>query len=128
MSDALRVLFVEDQRELRELIGAALRDLGIETHIADDGQAALRMLREQGAYDVVFSDVSMPNGMSGIELSLHVAESFPQARVILASGYARSQLPPLPPHVEFLPKPYRLTQLLALLRAGAAQRAPAERR
>lgn len=119
MSEPLRVLMVEDQQDLRELIGQALQDFGIEIHTADDGPTALRLIQEAGDFDVVFSDISMPNGMSGVELSEHVAAALPNARMILASGYARSQLPPLPEHVEFLPKPYRLRQLVALLQAPA---------
>ncbi len=117
MSEPLRVLMVEDQQDLRELIGQALQDFGIEIHTADDGPAALRLMQDPGGFDVVFSDISMPNGMSGVELSEHVADVLPNARIILASGYARSQLPPLPDHVEFLPKPYRLRQLVTLLQS-----------
>ncbi|MBW8374610.1 two-component system response regulator [Stenotrophomonas maltophilia] len=120
MSEPLRVLMVEDQQDLRELIGQALQDFGIEIHTADDGPAALRLMQDPGGFDVVFSDISMPNGMSGVELSEHVADVLPNARMILASGYARSQLPPLPEHVEFLPKPYRLRQLVTLLQSPAA--------
>ena len=117
MSEPLRVLMVEDQQDLRELIGQALQDFGIEIHTANDGPAALRLMQDPGGFDVVFSDISMPNGMSGVELSEHVADVLPNARIILASGYARSQLPPLPEHVEFLPKPYRLRQLVTLLQS-----------
>ncbi|MEL3955012.1 response regulator [Stenotrophomonas bentonitica] len=117
MSEPLRVLMVEDQQDLRELIGQALQDFGIEIHTADDGPTALRLMQDPGGFDVVFSDISMPNGMSGVELSEHVADVLPNARMILASGYARSQLPPLPDHVEFLPKPYRLRQLVTLLQS-----------
>ncbi len=120
MSEPLRVLMVEDQQDLRELIGQALQDFGIEIHTADDGPAALRLMQDPGGFDVVFSDISMPNGMSGVELSEHVADVLPNARMILASGYARSQLPPLPEHVEFLPKPYRLRQLVTLLQSPSA--------
>ena len=120
MSEPLRVLMVEDQQDLRELIGQALQDFGIEIHTADDGPAALRLMQDPGGFDVVFSDISMPNGMSGVELSEHVADVLPNARMILASGYARSQLPPLPDHVEFLPKPYRLRQLVTLLQSPVA--------
>ena len=120
MPEPLRVLMVEDQQDLRDLIGQALQDFGIEIHTADDGPAALRLLQEVGAFDVVFSDISMPNGMSGVELSAHVAQALPNARMILSSGYARSQLPPLPAHVEFLPKPYRLRQLVAMLQSPTA--------
>ncbi len=120
MPEPLRVLMVEDQQDLRELMRQALQDFGIEVHTADDGPSALDMLREHGDFDVVFSDISMPNGMSGVELSVHVAQVLPNARMILSSGYARSQLPPLPGHVEFLAKPYRLRQLLNLLQAPVA--------
>jgi CheY-like chemotaxis protein len=119
MTESLRLLMVEDQQELRELIGEALRDAGITVETADDGHTALRMLRENGPYDVVFSDIRMPNGMSGIELSEHVAQLLPQARVILASGFAKAQLPPLPAQVDFLPKPYRLHQLIDVLKGVA---------
>ena len=120
MTESLRLLMVEDQEELRELIGEALRDAGITVDTADDGQSALRMLRESGPYDVVFSDIRMPNGMSGIELSEQVTQLLPQARIILASGFAKAQLPPLPPQVDFLPKPYRLRQLIDMLKGVAA--------
>lgn len=119
MTESLRLLMVEDQQELRELIGEALRDAGITVETADDGHSALRMLRENGPYDVVFSDIRMPNGMSGIELSEHVAQLLPQAQVILASGFAKAQLPPLPAQVDFLPKPYRLRQLIDVLKGVA---------
>lgn len=116
MTDSLRVLMVEDQDDLRDMIGMALQDMGMDVDATADGMAALEMMEGDRQYDVVFSDVSMPNGMSGIELSEHVARAQPRARMILSSGYARSQLPPLPDNVEFLPKPYRLRQLLDLLR------------
>jgi len=116
MTDPIRVLMVEDQDDLRDLIGVALQDLGIAVDTTADGREALAMLQGDRQYDVVFSDVSMPNGVSGIELSEHVSRTQPNARMILSSGYARSQLPALPEHVEFLPKPYRLRQLVELLR------------
>ena len=115
MTDSIRVLMVEDQEDLRDMIGLALQDMGINVDTTADGHEALAMMAGEHQYDVVFSDVSMPNGMSGIELSEHVARTQPGARMILSSGYARSQLPPLPGHVEFLPKPYRLRQLVELL-------------
>nr|KAJ9617505.1 hypothetical protein H2204_013768 [Knufia peltigerae] len=102
--------------DLREMIGLALRDFGIDVATTADAQEAVALLQGGARFDVVFSDISMPNGMSGIELSEHVARDQPQARMILSSGYARSQLPPLPEQVEFLPKPYRLRQLVELLK------------
>lgn len=110
----VRVLLVEDEDDLRLLIGEALRMTGYRVSTAADGPHAVTAM-EREVFDVVVSDVSMPNGMSGIELSDHVARLQPHARVILASGFARAQLPALPGNVIFLPKPYRIPQLLALL-------------
>lgn len=118
MTESIRVLMVEDQTDLRDMIGVALKEFGIDVATTGDGHGALALIESEPDFDVVFSDVSMPNGMSGIELSEHVARTQPNARMILSSGYARSQLPPLPDNVEFLPKPYRLRQLVELLTRG----------
>ncbi len=68
-----------------------------------------------GTYDVVISDVSMPGDISGVDLAELIEERYPHIRVILVSGHARAQLPPIPPAARFLPKPYRLAQLVELL-------------
>ena len=57
----------------------------------------------------------MPNGISGIELARRAVEAQPKLKVLLASGFARGQLPDLPTQVAFLPKPYRIPQLLEML-------------
>lgn len=114
-----RVLLVDDEDDLRLLIGEALRMVGHDVvAVADGPQAVVAM--ENGQFDVVVSDVSMPNGMSGIEVAGHAARLQPQAHIVLASGFARAQLPPLPASVSFLPKPYRIPQLLALLQRTRA--------
>ncbi|WNH47270.1 MULTISPECIES: response regulator [Stenotrophomonas] len=117
MSEPLRVLMVEDQADLRELIGTALRDFGIDVQTAEDGHEAVKKIAEFADFDIVFSDVNMPNNMTGLQLSEHVAAVLPNARMILSSGYARSQLPALPDNVEFLAKPYRLPHLIKLIRS-----------
>lgn len=110
----LRLLLVEDEDDLRLLIGEALRMVGHTVVAVPDGPQAVLAMQEE-RFDVVVSDVSMPNGMSGIELVSHTTQLQPHARIVLASGFARAQLPPLPERVTFLPKPYRIPQLLALL-------------
>jgi two-component system, cell cycle response regulator CpdR len=110
----LSLLFVEDEISLHDLIGDALACNGIAVTPALDGRAALELLAAD-RFDVVISDVTMPGGFSGIELAQHIIQHFPDTRVILVSGHARAQLPPIPAAAEFLPKPYRIGQLLALL-------------
>jgi two-component system, cell cycle response regulator CpdR len=111
-----RILLVEDEAHLRDLVADALADFGHYPIVADNGKIALRYL-EKNEFDVVVSDVSMPEGVSGIDLAEQVREKYPRSKVILVSGHARAQLPELPEGVVFLPKPYRMRQLIALLPA-----------
>jgi CheY-like chemotaxis protein len=102
------VLIVEDEISLRELVADALVDFGHEATLAENGVVAMEKLKAR-KFDFVVSDVSMPEGVSGIELA---------QQVILVSGHARAQLPPLPANVAFLPKPYRIHQLLEMFPAA----------
>lgn len=113
---ARRVLLVEDQFELRDLLADVLQELGMEVRTADDGSAAMQIL-ESYPCDVLFSDIHMPGAVSGLDLAAHVTATCPSARVILASGHPRSQLDPLPAGARFLQKPFRLNQFTELVRA-----------
>lgn len=112
-----RVLLVEDEKNLRELIAEALADSGHDPTVAENGVQALRQL-EDGEYDVVISDISMPDGVSGFDVAEYIRAHNISCQVILVSGHARAQLPAMPEHATFLPKPYRIHQLLELVRAG----------
>ncbi len=61
-----KIVFVEDDQMIQKLIRAALRAVRHEIHLASDGTAGLRLIKEQKP-DVIFSDVSMP-GMDGYQL------------------------------------------------------------
>ena len=71
MSDPLRVLMVEDQAELREMIGTALRDFGIDVHTANDGPDALRVIDETGDF----------HGRTGADGREDVYAALPSARL-----------------------------------------------
>lgn len=113
----MHILIVEDDPSLGPLISDALGEMGYQVLLAADGQAALEILQGDAPIDVVFSDVGIPGGMSGIDLTGHARRLRPQARCILASGYAKAQLPPLPEDIVFLAKPYRIPQLVAAFAA-----------
>ncbi len=116
---ARRVLLVEDQFELRDLLADVLDGMGMEVRTADDGRTALRILEEFDC-DVLFSDIHMPGPVSGLELAAHVLQARPTARVIVTSGHPRAQLPALPEGTWFLQKPFRLNQFTALVAEDAA--------
>lgn len=117
----MRVLLVEDEAALLALISEALDDEGCDVATARDASQALATLAGEARFDVIVSDISMPGDVSGIDLATRAVELQPDARIILVSGLAKAQLPPLPGHVSFLPKPYRLGELLSRIQdAGGA--------
>jgi two-component system cell cycle sensor histidine kinase/response regulator CckA len=111
----INLLFVEDEADLRSVVTQALSDQGFAVTPASDGIEAIAQLRGETQYAVVVTDVSMPGGVSGLEVAAAVAETQPGARVLVVSGLQRSQLPPIPASVRFLPKPYRLKQLITAI-------------
>jgi DNA-binding NtrC family response regulator len=114
------ILFIEDEEELRGLIGDSLVEEGHEVAVAAEGREAIRLLAS-GAYDVVISDVSMPGEISGVDLAELIEQRYPQTRIVLVSGHAQAQLPQIPAAARFLPKPYRMSQLLALIADAKGQ-------
>ena len=79
-----RILLVDDQPELRRLFRRNLSKLGHEVVEAWNGRAAIELAR-QGGFDVVISDVRMPD-LSGIELLKELYELDPDLPVVLVSG------------------------------------------
>lgn len=114
---AMNLLFVEDEGDLRTIIVEALRDQGYSVTAASDGREAIAYLRGDAHYDMVVTDVSMPGGVSGVDVATHAATLQPAARVLIVSGLQRSQLPPIPPQAQLLLKPYRFNQLIAAIHA-----------
>jgi PAS domain S-box-containing protein len=113
----LKVLLVEDDPDVQMVTVEALRYMGYSVLTADEGNAALQILRRDPDVDVLFTDVVMPKGMSGTELLEQARAVRPGLQVLIASGYARGQLPMIPAGCDFLAKPYRIEELEQRLRA-----------
>ena len=112
----MKVLFVEDEPDTRLLVSAGLQMNGFDVRLAEDGDVALRALQEE-SFDIVVTDVSMPGGVTGIQVAEAAMHLQPWARVLIVSGHARGQLPELPRNTRYLAKPYRTTELTAMLQA-----------
>jgi PAS domain S-box-containing protein len=82
------VLVVEDDEDVRLFMIEVLQDLGYAAIAAENGPAALRLLDHGTAVDVVFSDVRMPDGMSGFELVEEIRRRLPSVAIVLTSGMA----------------------------------------
>ena len=113
------VLVVEDDPFVRGYAVATLEALGYRVMTAHDGREALVRLTQTDAPNVLFSDVVMPGGISGLELAERALAVRPGIKVLLTSGYsqetlvARNQAASLFP---ILSKPYRKADLARRLR------------
>jgi CheY-like chemotaxis protein len=111
-----RVLLVEDEAAVRELVERILRKAGFEVTAAPDALVALRVAAEAPPFDLLVSDVVMP-GMNGIELARELRAIRPDLRVLLISGYTEEAVGRVGPDgLVLLSKPFAADELLARIR------------
>ncbi len=119
------ILVVEDDATVRSMTVARLAELGHRVLEAHSAAAALDILRRDSPIDLLFTDVVMPGGMSGLDLAHHALELRPAIKVLFATGYASSFNPTGGVPGEVLQKPYRDEDLSrALLHAWGDTAAP----
>ena len=83
-----RVLIVEDDTLIAELAAGMLGELGFECTIAHSAREALERLASGERPKLVFSDIIMPGGLSGLELARKVRDRFPELPILLTTGYS----------------------------------------
>ena len=93
-----RVLLVEDEPRLREMLVGAMEEMHFQPAGCGSGESALRLL-EQRPFDLAVIDLNLP-GMSGLELFERLKQQFPKIRVIILTGFgdletARKSIPSL---------------------------------
>jgi len=113
------ILVVEDDTLVRNFVTAQLQNLGYKTVSAADGPTALALVRNGEAFDLLFTDVIMPGGMTGRQLADEIEKLRPGVKVLYTSGYTDSAIAQhgrLDDGVLLLPKPYRKAQLAQMVR------------
>ena len=118
-----RILVVEDNEDVREVPVTLLSREGYDVVSAYDAWSALETLQEQGPFDLVFSDVVLPGGMTGAGLAEAISQRYPDTRILLTSGYAALEnlsLDDLPEKYDLLPKPWEAVELLDAVRQKLA--------
>jgi two-component system NtrC family sensor kinase len=120
LSHPATILVVEDDAEVRRISIAMLHDLGHQILIARNGAEALALLKASESIDILFTDVVMPGGISGVELANQAVALLPKLKVLITTGY--------PGHVELLrndfailPKPFTRLDLELLIRSLVQQ-------
>jgi len=82
-----RILLVEDNPEVAAVTAQMLRSMGFAVAAVDRARKALARLESEQPFDLVLTDVVMPDGMNGLQLARTVRRQYPALPVILMSGY-----------------------------------------
>jgi CheY-like chemotaxis protein len=119
LSGSETILVVEDDPLVRDLVITQLRSLGYLTIAAADGRDALVLIERGAVFDLLFTDVIMPNGINGPELSDEITSRRPGTKVLFTSGYTDNTMISdscRDDSVLLLSKPYRKAQLARMVR------------
>jgi PAS domain S-box-containing protein len=111
------ILLVDDNADMRAVARRQLVSLGYRVSEAGNGTAALQALRHGGGFDLLFTDVVMPDGMTGYQLAAAARQLLPRLKVLFTTGYSRSD-PGDEPAGTVIRKPYRRPELAAAVRAA----------
>ncbi|MCY1527600.1 Blue-light-activated protein [compost metagenome] len=127
LAPGLRVMLVEDDAEVRQVVHTFLTTLGCEVATAANAEQALpAMAAEATPFDLLLSDIALGPGMRGTRLAAEAVQRQPRLAVLLMSGFSAELLDAdreAPPGWELLRKPYSRSELArAMARALLAAR------
>ncbi len=112
------ILLVDDNNEMRAVARRHLTSLGYRVSEAQSGPVALGILQDGRAVDLLFTDVVMPDGMTGHQLADAARQLRPGLKVLFTSGYFRPEPDNAPAADVVIRKPYRRRDLAATVRAA----------
>jgi CheY-like chemotaxis protein len=115
------ILLVEDDALVRQTMADALRSRGYTVTEAANAAEALQFLdapAPPSPFALLFTDVVMPGGLTGVELALQARQRLATLPVLFATGYSSAAvLDAWPEPVDLLPKPYSPEQVAARIAA-----------
>jgi signal transduction histidine kinase len=115
------ILVVEDNDLVLDTVVSLLGELGYRVLIATDAQQALDLIARGARIDLLFSDIVLPNGLSGMELAEKIRARQPNLRILLTTGFS-AEAAKLGTRFTVLPKPYRRADLADRLREALGPR------
>jgi two-component system, NtrC family, response regulator AtoC len=121
--NAVKILVVDDESYMREIVRRALENAGFGVDEAADGNAAISMLR-QSAYDVIITDLRLP-GVSGEKILQEALSIFPETIIIIMTGYGNVQMAVdaiRQGAYDFLPKPFQLDEMVMRVEKGLREK------
>ena len=115
----VRILVVDDEDYMREVVRSALENAGLDIDEAADGKAAITMLR-QYPYNVIITDLRLP-GLGGEAILEEAIALFPETVVIVMTGFGNVQSAVEAIRrgaYDYLPKPFQLAELVMRVEKG----------
>jgi DNA-binding response OmpR family regulator len=112
-----RILLVEDERDVRDMLHEILTAEGHATHTAPDGPIGLACFLA-GPFDIVFTDMNMP-GLSGLDLAEEIKKINPAVPVVLLTGWDMEYAPfelKAKGIDQLIKKPFAITDILAAIK------------
>ena len=88
--DGERVLVIEDETTIRELIAEVLQEAGYDVVTAEDGPSGLRILQAPGRIDMLVTDVGLPGGLNGRQVADAARVFRTDLKVLFITGYAEN--------------------------------------
>ncbi len=114
------ILVVDDNASVRHMVVKQMADLGYRTLEAVDGASALELLGATAGIDLLFTDMVMPGGMSGMQLGEAARQLRPGLPILYTSGFTEASLGNAAARAlggdQLLSKPYRKSDLAKKLR------------
>lgn len=103
------ILVVEDQDEIRQLLAESLDECGHEVSTARAAEEAIEIPGYDGRIEVLVTDITLPGGMTGLDVARKARELMPELKILTISGNATDESIRAS-HLDrctFLPKPFR---------------------
>ena len=108
-----RVLVVDDEQSMRELLGIMLRQVGYDVTQADGGEAAIQMLKTTDVFDLVITDLRMRK-VDGLGVLRAVKEHSPRTVVLVVTAFASTETAVEAMKLgayDYVTKPFKLDEL-----------------
>lgn len=114
---ACRILLVEDEPSIREIIADTLGDAGFEVTATCTGDEAAILIADSDRFDVLLTDITMPGLIDGIGLAEHAREVHPNLPVVFVSGRLDNarRAETIGQPSAFVAKPYDVTRVVSTI-------------
>lgn len=111
-----RILVVEDDAFVRSIAVDALEGEDFEVLEAPSADYAVTVLQARSDIGVVFTDVTLPGALNGFDLARLIRRAYPHVAVLVSSGALPNGVSGEAPEARFIPKPYRMTEVMRIIR------------